>query len=569
MTQIVAVDAPLQPDVRLGCGSPRAEVWTRGLGARVLELPEATAVSWSRVLADTSSAEATLAGQAVTDDPDCCEGLRDVRPWQHELVIYRDDALVWSGPITEIAMDGEQLSIRARDLSAWLDHRFVHQTHIYGGQGVAQGDTDTTTIFTDLVTDAMAPDTSPGLVLDFGLVSGVLSQGNYTPASFKTVGPLIRDLAKGSIDWYVINRTLTYTGGGASAAGGGAGGGPPGAVDVTSASIANPGFETNTTGWTAGGGASISRDTVTFHGGVASGQLTWASSPTLDITYATVTNLIVGKSYTLAGWFRGSSSNPDLAKHINLYMTSGGVKSSDFGYVLYVANHATWYQASVTFKATATTTTIKIHIQPGTSSGLTFRWDDFTLTLNNPDAPPPPPPPPPPPDAPVIPGSIVRLTDDDLAEAAQIVLSGVNQETRSIVTGQQSGGDVAFYGEAPEPAWTLNTNGPGLTTKQTLYGLLESPTTSTLTDANGAQSQATQRNGLLADTPVIIGNFVLSGSAGITMPELVPGTEIVVQLDRSCISVQQSMLLRQVNVEASPAGEKITLVMEPTANVGV
>lgn len=568
MTQIVAVGAPLQPDVRLGCGSPRAEVWTRGLDARVLELPEATAVSWSRVLADTSSAEATLAGQAVTDDPDCCEGLRDVRPWQHELVIYRDDALVWSGPITEIAMDGEQLAIKARDLSAWLDHRFVHETHIYGGQGVNEGDTDTTTIFTDLVTDAMAPDTSPNMVLDFGLVSGVLSQGNYTPASFKTVGPLIRDLAKGSIDWYVINRTLTYTGGGASAAGGGAGGGPPGAVDVTSSSIANPGFETNTTGWSvSGGGAAVTRDTGQFHAGVASGRIDYGTSPSVTISYASLTSLIVGKNYTLKAWFRTNG----IAGANSDKMTVAGVSSSDFGYIIRASAPATWYQASVTFTATATTHAVSMRDSSGTTgAGTAHLWiDDLTLTLNNPDAPPPPPPPPPPPDTPVVPGSIVRLTDDDLAEAAQIVLSGVNQETRSIVTGQQSGGDVAFYGEAPQPAWTLNTTGPGLTTKQALYGLLESPTTSTLTDANGAQSQATQRSGLLADTPVIIGNFTLSARAGITMQQLVPGTEIVVQLDRSCISVQQSMLLRQVNVDASPDGEKITLVMEPTANVGV
>jgi hypothetical protein len=311
----------------------------------------------------------------------------------------------------------------------------------------------------------------------------------------------------------------------------------------------------NTTGW-ANNVNTIARVTSKFHAGAASCEITVYTNATSRTT-VTVTSLTVGKTYTVRGWFLGA---PAASRGRDTHMEIAGVVGTDFSYQIYTAAPDTWYQASITFKATSTSAVLTIvdSLPPAVTTTPHLYFDDFTITLNNPDVPPPPP---------STPGVVLNLTDDDLAEAASIILSGLNQETRSIVTGQQAGGDVAFYGEAPAPAWTLNTNGPGLTTKQTTYGLLETSTTSTLADSNGATSQATQRSGMLSDTPVIIGSFVLAGRAGVTVPQLVPGTEITVKLHRSCISVEQSMILRQVNVEASPSGEKITLVMEPTADV--
>lgn len=554
MTQVVSVPPSVAQPVRLGCGSPRAEIWTRGMGARVVELPAIVAADYGYMLSDTSLGEVTMDAAVVASDPRCTV-LGLVRPWKHELVIYRDGVLAWSGPITRMEPGDTTFVIKARDLSAWLDHRVVHTTHIYGGQGPGQGSTDTTVIFAALVTDAMAPDPSPGLVLVSGLTSGVLSQGNYTPGSFKTIGPLIRDLAKGSIDWYCINRNLKYTGGGASA--------PPsggaGATDVTATCFANPGFEVNTTGWgVAGTDWAITRDTAQFHAGVASGKLarTLGGAADASVTF-TLTNLIVGKSYTLAGWARGSTAN---FQHQLFTMSVAGVTSTDIGYAAFKANPLVWLQANVNFIATATSHVLTIAATTG-QNGLStppFWIDDFTLTLNNPDPPPTPPPPP------VTPPTTFPLSDDDLIRPAKVTLDGLNQENRSLVSNQQAGGDVAYYGEAPAPAWALNTNGPGLTPDQTNYGLLEGSATSALADSAGAQSQASQRNILLSATPTILEGFVLSPNAKVAFGQLLPGALVAVRLDRPCLSVQQTLLIRQVQIKATPTSEEVTLILEPS-----
>lgn len=561
--QIAAPPVPATPTNVLGCGKPRVEIWTRGLAARVLELDDLTSVKWSRVLGDTSEATVTVSGQSIAADATCCALLQNVRCWKHELVIYRDDGSVWSGPIVNIDDQAETVEFKARDLSSWLDRRFVHLTHIYGGQGANQGATDTTVIFTDLVTDAMSPDTSPGLALSLDLPSGVLAQGNYTPASFKTVGPTIRELAKGSIDWYVLRRTLYYTGGGASSSGGGGGGGgsvTP--IDVTATCFANPGFETNTAGWSiTPGGTTITRDTGQFHAGVASGKALGTAGVSADMLLAvTLTNLIIGKSYSLAGWVLGAA--PAFTGGQKFSMSIAGVTSSDIGYAAFKAAPMVWIKSNVNFIAKATTHALTIRGNTGIQSSP-YWVDDFTLILNNPDAPPAPPPVAPPAPAPTV--VAFYLDDDDLATPAKVTQAGLDQETRSVVTDQQTGGDVAVYGEAPSPPWDLNTTGPGLTPEQVEFGLLEGVTTATGQDASAANSQATQRSVLLSDTPIVVTGFILSRTAGVTMDQLIPGSLVGVRLDRPCLSVRQTMLLRKVDVDTTPTSEQVTLTLEPAS----
>lgn len=552
MTQIVGVPAALTVDAVLGCGIPRAEVWTKGGATRVLTLEHMTNAKYDRVFGDTSQASVTLDAVAVSADPSCCDAIRDINPWQHELFIYRDDELAWLGPIVEMELDDDTLTIRARDLSVWLDHRFVHQQHTYGTQSPNSGNTDTTTIFTDLVTDAMAPDTSPNLQLDFGDVSGVLASGDYTPAAFKYVGPTIRDLAKGSVDWYVLLRALSYTG--------------PGAVlipghDVTATAISNPGFETNTTGWatvsTATNNAVLSRVTTQHQAGVAAlktiGQ---AGKATIEYVFGTtLTNLTAGHSYRVEGYVRGPASayNSGWASWKHGYFRCANGQSADFAYSALHEQRTIWQKITVNFDATATTHDLRAYIQLHDSTVEELYFDNFSiadltsvLIPNDPDT-----------------SVDFRLTDEDFKVPPKITKSGLNQATRSIVTGQQTGGDAAFYGEAPSPPWDLNTNGPGLTANQTQFGLLETRWTSTLADAASAESQARQRDTVLSSTPVIARGFILAKDAGIEFADLIPGKRVALQLDRPCLTVQATMLLRQISVVATPKSEQVSLNLEP------
>lgn len=568
--QVTAVSVPIQPAGRLGCGQPAAEVWTRGGGRLVLALPGITDVNWSRVLGDTSSGDVTLAGQTVTNDPACCEVLREIRPWKHELHIYRDNELQWCGPIVEMSTSGDAVTLKARDVSAWLDHRFVHGSHIYGGQGAGQGDTDTTTIFTDLVTDALAPDPSPNIDLDFGLTSGVWAQGNYTAASFKAVGPLIRELAKGSIDWYAIMRTLRYTGGGVSTPRVM----PDGAVDVTALCVANPDFEVNASNWTIArdshvlgpaGTWSFARDLTQFKNGVASGKASFSTSmPSLPKLTQPLASLVVGKTYTASVWVRAGTRIASWYgwSGYGLHLRVADKQSSDIAYVV-CSNPTTWYQMTVTFKATATTHSLEVNCFSGCGGYPVLPLSDFyvdavQLVLNDPDAAPFV-------EIPSAPAAIpsLSLTDESLAVVPTVMLAGLSQENRSVVSAQQSGGDVAFYGEAPQPVWTMGTNGPGLTPAQEEYGLLETAITAPVSDSSGASARASQRNAQLTNTPVVLTSLALGPGAGVTMDQLVPGSLIGIRLDRICLAVNQVMMLRQVDVKASGGGEQVTLTVEP------
>lgn len=557
--QVAAAAAPLEVDHKLGCGVARAEIWTRGGGARVVDLPGVNAAEWDRMLSDTSQGAVKLDAQAVSSNAECCELLQSVEAWEHELHVYRDGAREWLGAITEIELDGSTLTIKARDLSVWYDRRFVHSTHIYGGQGVGQGDTDTSIIFSDLVTDAMAPDTSPNITLAPGQVSGVFAQGNYTPGAFLTVGPLIRDLAKGSIDWHVIRRTLAFAGGGAStpAAGGG--------LDVTALCVANPGAEVNTSNWSVtGAGWSLSRDTGVFRSGVASLKATNASNPpVVEVITQPLSSLIVGKTYTVEVWLRaGTLSSGWWTLGSKLKVKCAGIASADVFYSM-AATSTVFVKSSVTFKATATSHNLDIDANPGFGGGrsgfMSLYVDDVRLVLNDPD---------------VVPAGAasptapsIYLTDDSLAAPPKIRKSGMDQETRSVVTMQQTGSDVAGYGEAPLPAWALNTTGPGLTADQSKYGLLEQGVSMPLADASSAGAQAAQRSAILSTAPIVIDTLVLSKDAGVTMSELVPGILVDVRLDRTCIRVRKVMLLRQVKVAATPSGETVTLTLEPSVVV--
>src|SRR4029077_11043857 len=151
--QILAAPAAVVPGNRLGCGDARAEVWTRGGGSRVIALPQITGVEWNRVRSDTSLGSVTMDGVAIAADPSCCAILNTVRPWKHELHIYRDDKRVWLGPINEIDLNGPVLTIKARDNSAWLDKRFIHFTHQWGGTQANQGSENSDVIMLELSLD--------------------------------------------------------------------------------------------------------------------------------------------------------------------------------------------------------------------------------------------------------------------------------------------------------------------------------------------------------------------------------------------------------------------------------
>ncbi|MDQ0376490.1 hypothetical protein [Amycolatopsis thermophila] len=106
----------------LGCGKHKAIVVDRDTGHKVLEVAKPLRVEWTRVRNNTSHAEVRVPSGA------CCDELTNVRPWRHELVIYRTEGgpyePVWQGPIVPIDAESDVATLYAEDGWAWLDVRY-------------------------------------------------------------------------------------------------------------------------------------------------------------------------------------------------------------------------------------------------------------------------------------------------------------------------------------------------------------------------------------------------------------------------------------------------------------
>lgn len=182
----------------LGCGSYDAYVLPRGGGRTPVATIPWTSIDWTRVLDDTSSAS------AVTDKT-ICTAFNGIKPWRHELALFRDGDEMWVGPIIDpsapVMTDRWQFMVDARDVSAWWDHRLIHEDHEYV---VA---TDLATIFQDFATDAMLPDNSPGVHV-VTTPCGVTGVMTVLASQHQMAGSQLRDLANTGIDWTVVRRDI-------------------------------------------------------------------------------------------------------------------------------------------------------------------------------------------------------------------------------------------------------------------------------------------------------------------------------------------------------------------------
>lgn len=171
---------------------------------------EPTSLSWGRVLDDTSDAQAVVDLASV----DCCDTLSQIRTWCNDMSLYRDGALVWQGPVTEIEYVGDTVTINAKDVTAWLARRVVHTAMDFTAAGT--GPLDLSLIAEALVRDAFLLD-DPG-VLTYLLVtlSGIPGERAYE-VNQGYVGDELRELARTGIDFTAIGHRILLTGEGSLA----------------------------------------------------------------------------------------------------------------------------------------------------------------------------------------------------------------------------------------------------------------------------------------------------------------------------------------------------------------
>jgi len=182
----------------LGCGVYEAYIQPRG-GTREKTPFPWSQIGWARVLDDTSQASVEADGTCGIPDG-------DIRSWRDEISLIRDGEQVWVGPVYQPVGNPNQLPNQlraaARDLTAWWDHRLIHQDHDYTGNP-----TDLATILQTLSDDAMAPDNTPGLFVTATLC-GVLGQPQILAAQYQMAGQQIRTLTNSGVDWTCVNRDV-------------------------------------------------------------------------------------------------------------------------------------------------------------------------------------------------------------------------------------------------------------------------------------------------------------------------------------------------------------------------
>lgn len=201
---ITPVLKPTRPSLRgrLGCSVNKAHITWRCGFPRLCSLIGVTNIYYSRVLDDISEAQITIS-IAGTDDI-CCECLRDIEPWCHELHITRDSQDVWMGPITEITYGYDTVTIKANDILEWLRVRVAELD-----LPAPQVPTDLTEIAQQIIDVAFADDGDGPCALDYvvsestGIVLDLIFPA-FTENAFEQLDQL-SDLG---LDFTVVGRSI-------------------------------------------------------------------------------------------------------------------------------------------------------------------------------------------------------------------------------------------------------------------------------------------------------------------------------------------------------------------------
>lgn len=194
----------------LGCGNYDVYFQTRGGGSLVCRALNTFSISYSRRLNEVS--EARISAQTNGVEGNCCACYAKIRPWQHELAIYRDGIQVWVGPIVEVVhrQGGLTIDFTARDLFAWFDKRYIE---IYNEDYDVE-DVDISDVFTFLVN--LAYFKGPwNMTWDFkptGIPITKFYPAYFSPdrwgGIYTMIGEELRNLTRSGVDWTVVKRNM-------------------------------------------------------------------------------------------------------------------------------------------------------------------------------------------------------------------------------------------------------------------------------------------------------------------------------------------------------------------------
>lgn len=196
----------------LGCPDTRVYILDYCGGQTLCDITDSvTFTKWGRELDHPSEVEITVHLSGDSGGQACCDCLSSVRTWRNEILIVRGGEVVWGpGPIVTIYLQRHIAHLTARDISAWLGVRLVHNDYDFQSVDLA---TIAQTVVEDALTSgdaALLPaSTRDACILDFaeftetGIETKMEIRANTTSAL-----EVLDTLSGQGLDYTVVNRSL-------------------------------------------------------------------------------------------------------------------------------------------------------------------------------------------------------------------------------------------------------------------------------------------------------------------------------------------------------------------------
>ncbi len=123
-----------------------AYIYDRGGKTRFHQIVNLSRVQWARDRDSVSEASITITGTSCEQQRDI---IRTIASKRHELVIFRGNDRVWEGPIFRISDEGSQITIVAKDVTAYLFGTALSRT--WDNSTAGDGPTEVTTRFQNII----------------------------------------------------------------------------------------------------------------------------------------------------------------------------------------------------------------------------------------------------------------------------------------------------------------------------------------------------------------------------------------------------------------------------------
>jgi hypothetical protein len=186
--------------VSLGCASSyTVELRTRGGKRRAARFGRGVQrVEWNRLLTGTSSCDLEIVPRSRA----CARDLNVATSWAHELCVWRDGQQVWEGPLVDKEDTGSSVILTAKDLTAWLPVRIVHE-----GYDTTLDPVELTALARRVLVDAYAPD-DPEAVRHIQTVPAGLLVARAVASETVMADAELAALVKLGLDWTVVGRRI-------------------------------------------------------------------------------------------------------------------------------------------------------------------------------------------------------------------------------------------------------------------------------------------------------------------------------------------------------------------------